>query len=131
MKNAKKSIFAIIVGFLVVFILSTITDIVLTKVGILPSFPQPLFDTALLLLALSYRTLYTVFGGYITAKLAPEKKLTHVLILGTIGIIAGSIGAIIMQAYGPLWYSWGLVVLSLPSVYTGFIVYTYQASHIT
>ena len=121
--NTKKSVIAILVGFLTVFILSTLTDVVLEKIGVFPPFPEPIFDTPLLLLALSYRTAYTILGGYVTASLAPRNTMKHVVILGIIGIIAGSLGATLMSAYGPAWYSWGLVVLSLPSVYVGAVLY--------
>ena len=121
--NTKKSFVAILVGFLTVFILSTLTDVVLEKIGVLPPFPEPLFDTPLLLLTLSYRTAYTVLGGYVTASLAPRHKMKHVVILGIIGMLVGSLGATLMSTYGPSWYSWGIVVLALPSVYVGAVLY--------
>jgi hypothetical protein len=38
------------------------------------------YDPGFNLLALSYRILYTVIGGYITASLAPHSAMRHVFV---------------------------------------------------
>lgn len=38
-------------------------------------------------LAATYRILFTVLGGYVTARLAPSKSLEHALVLGSIGSV--------------------------------------------
>lgn len=40
-------------------------------------------------MALSYRILYTVFGGYVTASLAPHSRMRHVFVLGVLGLSTG------------------------------------------
>jgi hypothetical protein len=39
-------------------------------------------DTGDYLLALVYRTVYGILGGYVTARLAPRAPMRHALILG-------------------------------------------------
>ena len=118
MQNIFKSIGAILAGFVTVFVLSTLTDVLLQLAGVLPQ-AGPLFDVPLLLLAISYRTVYTVLGGYVASRLAPNHRMRHAIILGCIGMIAGSIGAVMMAEYGPAWYAWGLVVEALPCTWLG------------
>lgn len=112
-----KSIGAVVLGFVTVFVLSTATDAVLHLLGMLPN--GPLFDTPLLLLATAYRTVYTVLGCFVAARLAPSRPMTHAIVLGCIGMVAGTVGAIAMREYGPAWYAWGLVVEALPCAWVG------------
>ena len=53
-----------------------------------------MWDPRLNLLALWYRILYTILGGYITAALAPHSPMRHVVIGGVIGSVVGTAGAI-------------------------------------
>jgi hypothetical protein len=78
------------------------------------------------LLALSYRILYTVLGGYITASLAPHSPMRHVFvggILGTVIASAGAIAAISMADLGPNWYPIALAVTGFPCVWLGGVLY--------
>jgi uncharacterized protein YndB with AHSA1/START domain len=115
-----KSIGAIVAGFLTVVILSTGTDYVLETLGIFPPASEAgLFIPWMLGLALAYRTVYTVLGGYVTAWLAPEKpmRLVHILaVLGTIGGIAGIVAGWNLSQH---WYPIALAVLAYPSVWLG------------
>lgn len=99
-----KTIFAIIAGFLTVVILSTVTDFVLEKLGILPSPKDGLFITWMLVLALAYRSIYTVVGGYVTAWLAPERPIHVVKILAFIGLLAGIVGIVFGWNLSQHWY---------------------------
>ena len=75
-----RSIVAILVAFFAVFVLSLGTDQVLHVVKVYPPWGQPMYDTGLSLLALSYRLVYTVVGGYIAARLAPNSPVRHALV---------------------------------------------------
>jgi hypothetical protein len=120
-----KSIGAILAGFVTVVVLSILTDLILHKTGVMPE--GPLFiSTKLLLLAVVYRTIYTILGGFVTAWLAPEPKMRAVYILAVLGIVAGAAGAIANADLGPAWYPWTLVVLALPSVWLGGKLYLYH-----
>lgn len=115
--NYFKSLVAIINGFLSVGALSIFTDIILLKIGVLP--PGALFDPFLLSIVLTYRTIYTILGGFLVAKLAPEKPVLHAVIMGAIGMIPAIFGAVVMKEYGPMWYSLAIVIEAIPCTYIG------------
>lgn len=78
-------------------------------------------DPGLNLLALAYRIVYTVVGGYITARFAPHNPMRHALALGVVGLVAGAAGAIatIPMGLGPSWYPVALVIIALPCTWLG------------
>ena len=120
--NTLKSFGAVVAGFLIVVILSTTTDTILEKAGIFPPPTAGLFVTWMLALALFYRTVYTVLGGYVTAALAPANPTKHVTILGIIGTVMGCIGiyvGVVIYPLSPAWYPIALAVLAFPSVWFG------------
>jgi hypothetical protein len=119
-KNIFKSIGAVVAGFIVVFILSVATDAVLEKIGVFP--PQTnggLFVPWMLALALAYRIVYTVLGGYVAAKLAPTTPMRHALILGAIGFVAAAIGFVVNADKSQAWYPIALIVTALPCTWLG------------
>lgn len=86
------SLGAVIAGFAVVVALSIGVDGVLHGMKIYPPPGEPMHDPALNALALAYRSLFTVVGGYVTARLAPLAPMRHVLVLALIGLAAGAAG---------------------------------------
>lgn len=115
-----RSIGAVVAGALTGIVLSVGTDAALVAARIFPPLNRPeLFSTALLVLATTYRTVYGVLGSYITARLAPDKPMRHVLILGALGLIASIAGLVTMWGYGNRWYPVALVVLALPTALAG------------
>ena len=116
-KSILKSIGAVLAGFLAIVILSVGTDTILEQTGVLPR--GALFDTGLLLLALMYRSLYSVIGAYITARLAPDRPMRHALALGVWGIFMSALGTLAARDLGPAWYGFALVVVSLPLAWLG------------
>lgn len=115
-----RSIGAVLAGFMIVVVLSIITDMVIEKLGLFPGANHPeLYTWWMLLVALIYRTIYTVAGGYVTALFAPNKPIPHAVILGILGIIAGTLGAVANWKLGNQWYPIGLVILALPSTWLG------------
>ena len=115
-----KSIGAVLAGFIVVVLLSVGTDWVLETIGIFPPLSeQGLYVTWMLGLALFYRTLYTILGGYVTAKLAPINPTRHVVILGILGTLGGLAGVVAGWNLSAHWYPIALAVLAFPSVWLG------------
>lgn len=117
--NTLKSVGAVLAGFITVFILSVVTDYVLEALGIFPPTDQGLFVTWMLILAFAYRFIYTVMGGYVTALLATTLPMRHVIILGIIGTVAGTIGVFVGWDLSDHWYPIALAVTALPSTWLG------------
>ena len=108
-----------------VVVLSLGTYQVLHMFQVYPPWGQPMHDPELNLLALSYRIVYTVVGGYITARLAPQNPMRHAVLLGVIGAVVGMAGAIatIPMHLGPSSYPIALVLTGLPCCWLGGVLY--------
>ncbi len=116
-----RSVAAVFLGFLAVVVLSLATDQLFHVLEVYPPWGEPMWSPALNLLALTYRTIYTVFAGYLTARLAPHAPMRHVAILGVLGLIGGTAGVITALSIelGPTWYPIALAVTAFPSVWLG------------
>jgi hypothetical protein len=113
---------AVLAGFIAIVVVSLGTDQLLHSLGVYPPWGEPMYDTGLNLLALSYRIVYGVLGSYLTARLAPRAPMRHALILGAIGFVvslAGAITATTMVDLGPAWYPIALVLTALPCAWLG------------
>ncbi|TGM58517.1 hypothetical protein [Leptospira adleri] len=119
--NILKSIGSVLAGLSTIFAVSLGTDQILHVLNVYPPWGEPMFDHGLNALALSYRLVYGVLGSYITAFLAPKNPMRHTLVLGGIGLILSTIGAIGALQYnlGPIWYPVALIVSALPSAWLG------------
>lgn len=117
-----RSIGAVFAGFLAVVITHTGTDAVMHATGVFPPLGQPMSD-ALFLLATAYRTVFTVAGSYITARLAPNRPMQHALVGGVIGLVLSIAGGVATwnkgAAFGPHWYPIALAVTALPCAWLG------------
>jgi hypothetical protein len=119
-KFTYKSISAVIGGFASVAILSVATDAVLEGAGILPTVANSAtYVTWMLALALFYRSVFTVLGGYVTARLAPTNPRKHVYALMIIGGIGGVAGAVSGWSLGNHWYPVALAVTGPLFVWLG------------
>ena len=109
-------------GFICTALLSVGTDAFMHARGIFPP-PGEAMSDGLFALATAYRLVFTVLGGYMTAALAPRAPMTHVVILGTIGALAATAGAVSTwnagSEFGPHRYPVLLVVSALPCVWAG------------
>lgn len=114
---------ALIAGFLAVALLSTAADAVLHALNYYPN-DGTVGSDAELAFALTYRTIFTVLGGFITALLAPTRPLRLATILGCIGTVFAILGAVAMWSVGHNWYPVGIVVLAVPSTALGGWIFT-------
>jgi uncharacterized membrane protein len=125
-----QSIVAVLAGILVTVVLSIGTDAVMHAAGIFPKLGQSMSDP-LFLLATVYRTVFSVVGAYITARLAPNRPMQHALVLGAVGVVLGTVGAVAtwnrVPPLGPHWYPVALVALSLPQCWLGGKLYSAQS----
>lgn len=117
-----RSIGAVIAGLLAVIILSIGTDAVMHATGIFPPEGKTM-SNGLFLMATAYRTIYSILGSYIAARLAPGRPMAHAMALGILGVVLGSAGAIAqwnrMPEIGPKWYPLALIVLAIPGAWVG------------
>ena len=127
-----RSIAAISIGFISVAVLSLGTDQLLHVLAVYPPWGEPMYETRLNLLALSYRIVYTVFGGYLTALLAPRAPMRHVAVVGILGFVtgtAGAVAAIRMADLGPNWYPIALALTGFPCVWLGGVLHQRAGGH--
>jgi surface polysaccharide O-acyltransferase-like enzyme len=107
---------------LVAIVPSIGTDLVMHAVGVLPPIGQPAASGPLFL-ATVYRTIYSILGSYIAARLAPYRPMLHALVLGVVGFIVSVIGLAVTwdkeAVFGPHWYPIALVILALPAAWIG------------
>lgn len=123
MKPWIRGVLAIVAGFLITAVASTATDAIMHAAGIFPSSPRTMSDP-LFVLASAYRALFTVAGGFVTARLAPDRPMRHAWILAGIGLTAGLAGVafyfIVGRAQlGPAWYPVLIAIEAIPCVWLG------------
>jgi hypothetical protein len=103
-------------------VLSLATDQLFHVLAIYPPWGQPMYEPGLNALALSYRIVYGVLGGFIVSRLAPRAPMRHAMILGVIGTVVATLGAVVTIArydLGPSWYPISLAVVALPTSWLG------------
>jgi hypothetical protein len=119
-RHVGKSILAVLVGILAGVIPTLIADALLHKIGFFPPLGQPTPDTPLMA-ATAYRIVFSIFGSYVVARLAPNRPMLHALISGGIGVIVSTAGAIATwnSNLGAHWYPLALIVTALPCAWVG------------
>jgi hypothetical protein len=119
-KTTLKSIGAVVAGLAFVMVVSTVVDVILHAAKVYAPMGEPMTN-GLAVLASAYRLVIGIAGAYLTARLAPARPLKHALILGAIGIVLGTIGAVATwnMGLGPRWYAVGLVLVALPQCWFG------------
>jgi hypothetical protein len=117
-----QSIGAVLAGFVAVVVLSLGTDIVLHATKIFPPWFQPM-SSALFLVAMTYRIVYTVAGTYLMTRLAPYNPMGHALVGGAIGLVPSIAGVVLTwnagPEFGPKWYPLSLVITAIPCAWVG------------
>jgi hypothetical protein len=123
MKKGIKSTGAILAGFIAVVVPSIATDVLLETTKFFPPQNRPeLYTGGLLLIAFIYRSIYTVAGGWVAAILSPDHPMRHSVILGMVGMVAGTLGAVAnwdKTAESAAWYPVALVIAALPCTWLG------------
>ncbi len=119
-KTILKSIGAVLAGFVSVAVLSVATDAMLEAAGVFATQTQPEATMPwMLAVALVYRSVYTIIGGYITARLAPTSPMKHVVVLMILGGLGGIGGVVNGWGYGNHWYPIALAVTGPVFVWVG------------
>ena len=115
-----KSFWAVAAGVAFVFVVTTIVDVVLHLAGVYPPLDQPI-DQSRAVLATSYRIVIGIAGAWLTARLAPSKHMTHVIVLAAVGTLLGIVGIVATWNFdlGPRWYPFAVAALALPQSWAG------------
>ncbi|HMF94043.1 MAG TPA: hypothetical protein VKE96_07115 [Vicinamibacterales bacterium] len=115
-----RSIAALAGGFVTTAALSLGTDVLMHGLHVFPPWGEPMSD-GLFVWATAYRVAFTVLGGYVTARLAPARPMWHVQVLGVVGLLAATAGAVATwnRVPGPKWYPVLLILTALPCVWVG------------
>jgi len=121
-RHILRRIGAVVAGIVLITILEISLDVIMHATGIYPPWFQPM-SNSLWLLAIAYRAIDGIAGGYVTARLAPDRPLAHALVLGLIGVALATTGTLATWSkgpeFGPKWYPLTLVVMALPCALIG------------
>ena len=110
-----RSISAILLGLVSEILLSFVTAQLLRTLS-----ESPQVDLARV--AFAYRSVYVVLGGFLAAKFAPSRPMSHALALGGVWFLVTAAGVLFsapMQFFGPRWYYFGLLITALPCALLG------------
>ena len=120
-RSLGRSTLAVLAGFLATALISLATDQLFHVLKVYPPWGQAMDDPGQNILALSYRILYGIGGGYLAALLAPRNPMHHAIALGVVGLLPciGGVAAATMVHLGPLWYPIALLVTAFPSAWLG------------
>ncbi|MBI2515445.1 MAG: hypothetical protein HYV95_00890 [Opitutae bacterium] len=120
--SKRRSVGAVLAGFVVILIFSTAIDVGLHLTAVFPPPGQAMSD-GLWLLAISYRLVLGVVGSYVAARLTPARPMPHALALGFLGLAICVAGAVVAwnrgPGFGPHWFHFGLIASTLPSAWLG------------
>ena len=130
-KRTGRSVVAVIAGMLTVVALDLGIDSILHATGAYPPWGKPMAEK-LFLLAMAYRIVDGITGGYVAARLAPNRPMRHAMILGCIGVALSLAGTISTwnkgPEFGPKWYPLALIALALPCARFGGAIRVRQLS---
>ena len=117
-----KSFLAVLAGLVVTIVLSTGVDILVVKTGIFPAKSAENTDMHWAIIT-AYRAVISIFGCWVTARLAPSRPMMHALIAGGIGMALAVMGAIFAWGkgpeFGPHWYAIAVALTALPCAWIG------------
>lgn len=118
-KTIFKSIGAVFAGFVLGAVLSVGVDFLMDKIGIMSmeNFKQTPF--LIICIVIIYRFIFNLIGSYLTARLAPNKPMKHVIIIGVIGTVLSLLGSFAMWDKAIPFYNIAIILISLPSAWLG------------
>jgi hypothetical protein len=116
-------ILSILAGLLLNIFLGGMSDHILHSTGVYPPYGEPMKNHGLLMLAFSYRAVFMVLGGYLTAFIARRKARKAAYILGILGAVIWLAGAIAMWDYAYPWYNIMGVILAIPLTMVGYLLF--------
>jgi hypothetical protein len=121
-RRLARSVGAVVAALVANAALSLGVDQLLHVLGVYPPWGQPMADS-LFALATAYRVAFGVLSGYIAARLAPDRPMTHALALGVVGVVLSLAALVATWNAGPAfdtkWYPIALAVVAIPCAWAG------------
>ena len=117
-RRTLRSVGAVLAGLVATIVVTTAVDQVFHSTGVFPPWGESMADS-LFVLALAYRIPLNAGGCAIAARLAPANPMRHALVLGAVGVVLATIGAVAMGDLGPAWYSLANIAIALPCAWLG------------
>jgi hypothetical protein len=111
-----RSVGAVLAGILANIVLAGAIDAALRATGTYPPMFQPMAEH-LWALALTYRVVVAVVGGFLTARLAPARPMRHVMVLGGIETVLSVLFVLVnwnKVEFGPHWFAISVAITSVP-----------------
>ena len=115
-----RSVLAVVLGYIVMLVAQLGGDTALTAVApaIMPQ-PGEAPEPAYFGFRLGTGFFFIAMGGYTAALLAGRSEMKQALSVGALSIAAGILEAFYFSGEQPLWYSIGLMFLSIPAALVG------------
>jgi len=116
-----RNIGAAFVGILTAVVPAILCDALMRAIGVFPASGQTMMGWQFLL-ATFYRTIFSIAGSYVAARLAVYRPMGLALVLGWIGLFVNLLGLAAAWTHpelGPRWYPIALTVLALPCAWLG------------
>ena len=118
-----KNFLAVIAGLAVVIVISTGLDYVMHRTGVF-SMDNTAMTTANWLLALAYRLVAAIAGGWVTARLAQSRPIFLAIVLGIIGsILGGAVSHMFSRPTNQRFHPAGLIFSTLGAILVLFICF--------
>ena len=116
-----KSIGAVLAGLIFIVVASYVVDTILEITGIFTPPSAGFHTTWMVVTATLYRTIISIGGCFIAALLAPSRPMLHALVLGFIGLAAGTAAAVVVipMDLSPAWYPIVLAAEAVPCASVG------------
>lgn len=113
---------ALVAGFAVIALAALVMTALLTR--LVPSWTSPESKPlpSYVFVNLGYSFLSAAAGGYVTAWVAADNPLIHVLALGLVVLALAALSALQMRGKQPIWYQLTLVAISPIGVLAGGLV---------
>jgi hypothetical protein len=118
--SVTRHVLPILLGGLVTFLLTLVTDNVLGAHGWLPADPLATSSLSLALFAL-YRGVFTLLGCHLAARAAPDgqPRIRYALALGVLLLLLNLATAVTQWGNAPAWYFIAGIVLTVPCAIVG------------
>lgn len=134
-RRVLRSVGAVLAGVLVNIVIVGAIDAALRAAGVYPPMFQPMAEH-LWALALTYRVIFAVVGGFLTARLAPplpSRPMQHVMVLGVIETVLSAAFVLVnwnKPDFGPHWFGISVMISCVPCAALGGLLHAKRTARV-